>query len=436
MNEAAIWKYLKAQGLTDAGVAGLMGNIYAESGLNPKNLQNSYEKSLGYTDETYTAAVDNGTYKNFARDKAGYGLCQWTYWSRKQALYAFCKAAGASIGDLDTQLGFLIKELSEGFRAVLEVLVSTTSVREASDAVLLQFERPAKMGPDVQKKRSSYGQIYYDRHAGAAEKGVVSLSNSPLVSYTKLSPNHSGKRNHKIDTISIHCMAGNLTVESCGNLFAQSSRKASSNYGIGSDGRIALYVDEANRSWCTSSGANDNRAITIEVANTVAKDPWPVSDAAYESLIRLLVDICQRNGIERLLWKGDKSLVGQVDKQNMTVHRWFAAKACPGDWLYNRHGQIAAEVNKRLDIKNTETEDDDMDVVRFKELWGEMRKELQDNDSGKYSEEARAWATSTGLIAGNGTEINGEPNYMWADVLTREQFVTVLYRFAQMMGKV
>ena len=162
------------------------------------------------------------------------------------------------------------------------------------------------------------------------------MSNSPLVSYTKLSPNHSGKRKHTIDTISIHCMAGNLSVERCGELFQSKERQASSNYGIGSDGRIGLYVDEANRSWCTSSASNDNRAITIEVANTVAKDPWPVSDAAYKSLIDLLVDICQRNGIPRLLWKGDKNLVGQVDRQNMTVHRWFAAKACPGDWLYSR----------------------------------------------------------------------------------------------------
>ena len=111
MNEATIWRFLKSQGMTDAGVAGLMGNLFAESGLNPKNLQNTYEKKLGYTDATYTAAVDNGTYTNFDRDSAGYGLCQWTYWTRKQALYAFCKAIGASIGDLDAQLRFLMKEL-------------------------------------------------------------------------------------------------------------------------------------------------------------------------------------------------------------------------------------------------------------------------------------------------------------------------------------
>lgn len=175
------------------------------------------------------------------------------------------------------------------------------------------------------------------------------MSNSKLVSYTKLSPNHSGKRNHAIDTISIHCMAGNLSVESCGALFADPEREASSNYGIGSDGRIALYVDEENRSRCTSSSSNDNRAITIEVANTEAKHPWPVSDKAYNALIDLLVDICQRNGIKKLLWKADKSLIGQVDKQNMTVHRWFANKACPGDYLYERHGAIAEAVNKRLE---------------------------------------------------------------------------------------
>jgi len=227
-------------------------------------------------------------------------------------------------------------------------------------------------------------------------------------------------------------MAGNLSVESCGNLFANPARKASSNYGIGSDGRIALYVDEANRSWCTSSSSNDNRAITIEVANTVTADPWPVSDKAYASLINLLVDICKRNNIKALLWKADKNLIGQIHKQNMTVHRWFAAKSCPGDWLYNRHGQIADEVNKRL---NTEMEDDDMNIEKFKELWLEMRQELKDNDSNAYSKEARTWATEIGLIAGGGTGEDGNPNYMWEDLLTREQFVTVLYRFAQLMDK-
>lgn len=179
------------------------------------------------------------------------------------------------------------------------------------------------------------------------------MSNSALVSYTKLSPNHSGKRNHKIDTITIHCMAGNMTVESCGAHFAKTTTQGSSNYGIGSDGRIALYVDEANRSWATSSRSNDHRAVTIEVANNGGAPNWPVSDKAYAALLDLIYDICKRNGIKELKWKGDKRLVGKVDQQNMTAHRWFAAKACPGNYLYERYGDIADEVNRRLGVVPT-----------------------------------------------------------------------------------
>ena len=180
------------------------------------------------------------------------------------------------------------------------------------------------------------------------------MSNSSLISYTKISPNKTSPRNHVIDTITIHCMAGNLTVESCGNVFYPSSRKASSNYGIGTDGRIALYVDEKDRSWASSNSANDNRAVTIEVANDGgASTGWHVSDKAMASLIKLCADICRRNSIKELKWKGDKSLIGQVDKQNMTVHRWFASKACPGDYLYGKHSYIAQEVNKLLGATTT-----------------------------------------------------------------------------------
>lgn len=173
------------------------------------------------------------------------------------------------------------------------------------------------------------------------------MSNSSLVTYTKLSPNHSGKRNHKIDTITIHCIVGQWTAKQGCDFFAKSSVQCSVNYVVGKDGSIGLSVDEANRSWCSSSSSNDNRAITIEVASDTTH-PYAVTDAALKSLIKLCADICKRNGIPKLLWKGDKSLIGQVDKQNMTVHRWFANKACPGDYLYNKHGYIADEVNKLL----------------------------------------------------------------------------------------
>lgn len=174
------------------------------------------------------------------------------------------------------------------------------------------------------------------------------MSNSPLVVHTKLSPNHSGARNHAIDTITIHCVAGNASIESLGNWFAQKSTQASSNYGIDSKGRIGLFVEEKNRSWCTSSSANDNRAITIEVSNTSGAPYWPVSDEAYAALIDLCTDICRRNEITKLLWCADNMLIGRVDLQNMTAHRWFAKKACPGEYLYSRFGDIAEKVNLRL----------------------------------------------------------------------------------------
>lgn len=175
------------------------------------------------------------------------------------------------------------------------------------------------------------------------------MSNSKLISYTRLSPNRTSPRNHKIDTITIHCMAGNLSVESCGNVFSAPSRKASSNYGVGTDGRVALYVNEKDRSWCSSSPSNDHRAITIEVANDGdAKTGWHVSDKALKALIALCADICQRNDISSLKWKNDKSLVGDISNQNMTVHRWFANKSCPGEYLMSKMSYIADEVNKIL----------------------------------------------------------------------------------------
>jgi hypothetical protein len=176
---------------------------------------------------------------------------------------------------------------------------------------------------------------------------VKKVSNSPLVNYTKISPNKTSPRNHKIDTITIHCVVGQVTVERLGEIFAPITRKASCNYGIGLDGKIGMYCEEKDRSWCSSSASNDHRAITIEVASDT-KHPYAVTDKAYNALIELIADICKRNGIKELKWKGDKSLAGQIDKQNMTVHRWFANKSCPGDYLYDRHTDIMNKVNAKL----------------------------------------------------------------------------------------
>lgn len=168
MNEKHIWEKLIAAGMTAAGAAGLMGNLKAESNLEPKNLQNTYEKKLGYTDERYTAAVDNGTYGNFIHDSAGYGLAQWTYHTRKGNLLAFAKSKGKSIGDLDMQLDFLVKELREDYPSVWKVLTTASSVRGASDDVLLKYERPADTSERVRSLRGGFGEQFFQKYHDTA----------------------------------------------------------------------------------------------------------------------------------------------------------------------------------------------------------------------------------------------------------------------------
>lgn len=249
---------------------------------------------------------------------------------------------------------------------------------------------------------------------------MVRLSNSPLVTYTRLSPNCTKPRNHKIDTITIHCTAGQGTAKQILDMAHfntyNPTKGSSCNYAVGKDGSIGLGVEEKNRSWCSSNGSNDHRAITIEVSSD-SKAPYAVTDAAYKALINLLVDICQRNGILKLLWKGDKSLIGQVDKQNMTVHRWFSAKSCPGDYLYNLHGQIAAEVNKRLE------DDEDMDISKLTDAQVLELANRIDAIRGKEAVSdwaASAWssATSKGVFDGTAPK----------NPFTREQAATVLSR--------
>lgn len=190
------------------------------------------------------------------------------------------------------------------------------------------------------------------------DKEETTMSNSSLVCYTKISPNKNSPRNHAIDRITPHCVVGQLSAESICGCFTSPSRQASCNYGIGSDGRVSLCVEEKDRSWCSSSAANDNRAITIECASDKTA-PYAFNSAVYESLINLCVDICKRNGKSKLLWFGDKNktlnYAPKSDEMVLTVHRWFANKSCPGDWLYNRLGNLAAEVTKRLTGGSTST---------------------------------------------------------------------------------
>lgn len=359
-----IYQKLKAVIGNDFGVFGLMGNLMAESGLRANNLQNTYEKKLDMSDEEYTKAVDDGSYTNFVRDSAGYGLAQWTYWSRKENLLKYAKAYGCSIGDEDMQVDFLIGELMSGYTSVLNVLKSAKTIREASDCVLTKFERPADQSESVQKKRAAYGEDLMRQLTGNAttegkEEVTMGYTNSPLVSYTKLSPNHSGQRTHAIDSITPHCVVGQCSVETLGNIFAPTERQASCNYGIGADGRVGMYCEEKNRSWCSSSYANDQRAITIECASDTFA-PYAFKDVVYNKLIELCVDICKRNGKTKLLWFGDKNKTlnyqPKSDEMVLTVHRWFANKSCPGDWMYQRMGDLATKVTAKLGGTTAEPE--------------------------------------------------------------------------------
>ena len=180
------------------------------------------------------------------------------------------------------------------------------------------------------------------------------MSNSKLVSVTKLSPCHSGLRTHTIDRITPHCVVGQLSAESICNCFTSPSREASCNYGIGTDGRVALVVEEKNRSWCSSSNANDQRAVTIECASGL-EEPYTMNRKVYKSLVKLCVDICKRNNKKKLLWFNSKSkslsYKPKSDEMVLTVHRWFDNKSCPGNWLYSRLGKLAKTVTKKLQKK-------------------------------------------------------------------------------------
>ncbi len=199
----------------------------------------------------------------------------------------------------------------------------------------------------------------------------MGFTNSSLVAYTKLSPNHSGQRTMKIDRITPHCVVGQCSAEGLGDWFYRPSTQASSNYGIDKDGRIGLYVEEKNRSWCTSSNENDQRAVTIECASGKV-EPYAMNEVVYDRLIDLCVDICQRNGKKKLLWFGDKqkslSYQPKEDEMLITVHRWFANKSCPGNWLYARLGDLATKVTARLSGGESEAIPSGMQAREFQNL--------------------------------------------------------------------
>ena len=347
-----IWEFLKSKGLTDYACAGVEGNLYCESGCRSNNLQNTYEKSLGMSDEEYTRKVDSGEYTNFVHDSAGYGLAQWTYWSRKQNLLQYAHNRDTSIGNLEMQLDFLWQEMP---KSLIDALNSSKSVYDASTIFMCQFERPADQSDKAKKTRADVSQKFYDQFAtGGNDDMNVTYSNSPLATdHVDLNKNSNPRNAYYSDTgktynptgvidkIALHHMAGKMTARACAEMHKRSTG-ASANYYIGYDGEICLGVDESRRAWTTGSRECDSYAVTIECSNSQNGEPWPVSDASYNSVIKLIADICKRNGIPRINYTGDKS-------GNLVMHKWYQNTACPGTYLAGRFEDIANKVNAILE---------------------------------------------------------------------------------------
>ena len=205
----------------------------------------------------------------------------------------------------------------------------------------------------------------------------MAYTNSSMVAYTRLSPNHSGQRSHSIDRITPHCVVGQLSAESICGCFTSPSRQASCNYGIGTDGKVSLCVEEKNRSWCSSSNANDQRAVTIECASDKT-EPYEMNSRVYDSLVKLCTDICRRNGKKKLLWLGDRNktlnYTPKSDEMVLTVHRWFANKSCPGGWLYARLGDLAAKVTAALgSTSESKPASNKKQLYRVRKTWADSK---------------------------------------------------------------
>lgn len=238
----------------------------------------------------------------------------------------------------------------------------------------------------------------------------MAYTNSSLVSYTKLSPNHSGHRTHSIDRITPHCVVGQCSVETLGNIFTPTSRQASCNYGIGKDGRISLCVEEKNRSWCSSSNANDQRAVTIECASDMS-EPYAMNSAVYNSLVKLCVDICKRNGKKKLLWLGskDKTLnyAPKSDEMVLTVHRWFANKSCPGNWLYARLDDLAAKVTANLGGSSVTPSPSATGLYRVRKSWADVKSQKGAFKSLDNAKKCAASNPGYYVFDANGKVVNG-----------------------------
>lgn len=330
-NEEVIWSFLYDKIGNAFGVAGLMGNLYAESALKPTNLQNNFETKLGYSDASYTAAVDNGVYKNFTMDGAGYGLAQWTYRTRKAALLAYTQAQGKSIGDLNTQLSFLWKELHENYATVVKILKSAKSVGEASNAVLLKFEAPRDQSEKVQALRASYGQVYYDKYAIAPmseeEKIMADLN---IINMPAHSTNQWYREGNKIQYIVMHYVGAVSTAKNNGSYYGNTANiRASAHYFVDENYIVASVPEIMSAGHCGvdySGGkapfwgkCTNKNSIGIEMCcKKDGNGNWYIEPATVTKAVALVKWLMEKYGI---------------DANHVVRHYDVCWKRCPEPWV-------------------------------------------------------------------------------------------------------
>lgn len=443
-----------------------MGNLFAESGLIPTNLQNSYESKLGMNDASYTAAVDNGSYTNFTHDSAGYGLAQWTYWSRKQGLFQLCKSRGKSIGDLNTQLDFLYQELTTSYSQLLKILKTTSSVEEASNLVVTQFERPADQSFDALKQRALYSQRYFNTYSTQKEemaKMKYSNANQPLVCMMTNSTCYKQTRKMDIKGVLWHSTgANNKTIkryvqpsENDKNYqslitkigkntsrtdWNHSSQQAGVNAWIGAlaDGSVAAVqtLPWNYRPWGCGSGSKgscNTGWIQFEICEDNLSDPDYFSKV-YKEACELTAYLCKTyninpngsvnvNGVTvpTILCHQDSYQLG-LGSNHADVYHWF-----------KKYGKDMATVRKDvaalMQSKVIEEDDEDMTQEKFNEMMNVYLSQLAAQPV-TWEQDAMTWAQANGLINGN-----EKGQLMPKRFMTRGEFAAVLKRYAEKSGQ-
>lgn len=451
-----------------------MGNLYAESALSPINLQNTYNTKLGYTDSAYTAAVDKGTYNNFVKDSAGYGLAQWTFWSRKQNLLNYAKSKGTSIGDLNTQLEFLMQELNQGYKSLLNTLKTTNSIKEASNGVLLQFERPADQSVAVQNKRTGYSQGYYDKYAKQVTiirqgKMKYNTSNPPLVCMQTNSTCYKGTGTMKPIGVLWHSTGANnptlkryiQPLESDANysqmiqLIGTNNNRNDYNHAYYKSGLNAWIGKLASgivtsvqsmpwnyRPWGCGSGRNGSCNygwIQFEICEDNLSNKT-YFEAVYKEACELTAYLCKLynldpkgytyyNGIKVpvILCHADSFNLGLGSNHGDVLH-WFKKY---GKTMNDVRNDVAALMEETVSIPPVvetppvivEQEEEEMTQEKFNEMMNNWIAEQATKEASDWSAEARQWAEGAGLISGD-----TEGKKMYKKMMTREELVTVLHR--------